>query len=230
MGVAMGDVHWTTMSEIQSKPVQWLWEGRVPCGKVTLLDGEPGSGKTLLALDLAARVSRGAAMPLSRHRPKAAANVVIFNDDDNLADTLRPRLEEAGADLSHVHVIDGEVSSADVAPLAPALIVVDPLSAYLCLESSAPPRSILKRLARLARESSAAVLAVQYLPKEGFWAGEIYDAARSVLLVSIIGNGRNRISVAKSNLQALVELSPYVFHLDQTDDGGVRITGWADSV
>jgi predicted ATP-dependent serine protease len=226
----MGDVQWTTLSEIESKPVEWLWEGRIPCGKVTLLDGEPGSGKTLLALDLAARVSRGAAMPLSRHRPKAPANVVIFNDDDNLADTLRPRLEEAGAELSRIHVIDGEVCSADVARVAPALIVVDPLSIYLCVEGSQPPRKVLKRLTHLARESGSAVLAVQYLPKEGFWLGEVYDAARSVLLVSAIGNGRNRVSVAKSNLQALVELSPYVFHIDQTDEGGVRITHWADSV
>jgi predicted ATP-dependent serine protease len=226
----MGEVHWTLLSEIESKPVEWLWEGRVPCGKVTLLDGEPGSGKTLLALDLAARVSRGAAMPLSRHRPKAPANVVIFNDDDNLADTLRPRLEEAGADLTHIHVVDGEVCSADVARVAPALIVVDPLSVYLCVEGTEPPRKVLKRLAHLARESGAAVLAVQYLPKEGFWAGEIYDAARSVLLVSAIGNARNRVAVAKSNLQALADIPPYVFHIDETEDGSVKITHWADSV
>src|SRR5262245_40204745 len=120
----MGEIHWTTLSEVQSRPVQWLWEGRVPLGKVTLLDGEPDSGKSLLALDLAARVSSGAAMPLSRGKPAGPANVVIFNDDDNLADTVRPRLEAAAADLSRVRCVDGEVSPSDVQELRPALIVL----------------------------------------------------------------------------------------------------------
>ena len=62
----MAVVHWTRISDVAPKPVEWLWEGRVPCGKVTLLDGEPGSGKSLLAIDLAARVSRGLSMPLTK--------------------------------------------------------------------------------------------------------------------------------------------------------------------
>ena len=230
MGDVMGAVHWTKMSDVQTRPVEWLWQGRVPCGKVTLLDGEPGSGKTLLALDLAARASRGAPMPLSKARPHAPANVVIFNDDDNIADTLRPHLESAGADLSRVHLVDGEISSAEVKDLEPALIVLDPLSVYLCLECNVQPRQVLKKIAHLARESGAAVLAVQYLPKEGFWAGEIYDAARSVLLVSSLGHGRCRVAVSKSNLCPLGDLAPYVYHIERTSEGSVHIMNWADSV
>ena len=147
-----------------------------------------------------------------------------------LADTLRPRLEEAGADLSRIHVIDGEVSSADVAHLAPALIVVDPLSVYLCLECSAPPRSVLKRLARLAQRVGRGRARGAVSSQGGFLGGRNLRRGSLGPARLVIGNGRNRISVAKSNLQALVELSPYVFHLDQTDDGGVRITHWADSV
>lgn len=227
----MSAIHWTSLSEVQSKPVQWLWEGRVPFGKLTLLDGEPGSGKSLLALDLAARVSRGATMPISRVKSQGPANVVIYNDDDNIADTIRPRLEAAGADVNRVRIVDGEMTAAEVQDLRPALIVIDPVSVYLCQahETNVPPRKVLKQLSRLARESGAAVLAVQYLPKSGFWAGEIYDVARSVLHVSSIGHGRNRVGLVKSNLRALGDVPPLVYHVESTD-ASVKLGGWADSV
>ena len=226
----MAVVHWTRISDVAPKPVEWLWEGRVPCGKVTLLDGEPGSGKSLLAIDLAARVSRGLSMPLTKAKAGHPQNVVIYNDDDNLADTIRPRLEAAGADLTHVLGVDGEISAKDVEGINPALIILDPLSVYLCLEGNCPPRKILKNITRLARESGAAVLAVQYLPEDGFWAGEIYDAARSVLLISTIGHGRHRVAVKKSNLEALSDVPPLVYNIEGAEGGAVKIGHWADSV
>jgi predicted ATP-dependent serine protease len=225
----MGPVHWTRVSDVETQPVQWLWEGRVPCGKVTLLDGEPGSGKSLLALDLAARVSRGAAMPLSRVKPQGLANVAVFNDDDSLADTVRPRLEASGADLSHVHCFDGEITAADLGDRKPALIILDPLSVYLCDDCTRPPRAALKKIAALARETGAAVIAVQFLPKEGFWAGEVFDVARSVLYVSSLGHGRHRLALTKSNLQSPGDVPPFVYNLERAGNS-VRISGWADSV
>jgi putative DNA primase/helicase len=225
----MTAVHWTTLSDVPSQPVQWLWDGRIPVGKVTLLDGDPGSGKSLLALDLAARVSRGAAAPMSRVKPTSAANVVLFNDDDSLADTIRPRLEAAGADLSRIHCVDGEIRAEDLVAIQPALIVVDPLSTYLTLDSDCPPRRGLRTLSVLARETGAAVIMVQFLPKNGGWAEEIYDAARSVLQVSTIGHGRHRLALAKSNLRAPADLPPLVYHFEAVE-AGVKITGWSDSV
>lgn len=225
----MSNVRWCTLSEIPAQPVQWLWEGRIPLGKVTLLDGEPGSGKSLMALDLAARVSRGQAMPLSRSRPAGPADVVIFNADDNLADTVRPRLEAAGADLSRIHCCDAAITAADLAPRKPALIVLDPLTVYLCLDRSAQPRAVLKQITDLADASNAAVLAVQYLPKDGFWASEVYDVARSVLFVSGIGHGRHRLALAKSNYRSTSEVPPFVYHIERAADS-IKISGWADSV
>ncbi len=225
----MSAIHWTTLSEIQSKPVQWLWEGRVPFGKVTLLDGEPGSGKSLIALDLAARVSRGAAMPLELKKPAGPANVVIYNDDDSLADTIRPRLEAASADLSRIRCIDREISAEDLQDIRPSLIILDPLSTYLCRDTQMPARQIIKNVTRLARETNAAVVAVQYVPKSGFWASEIHDAARSVLHISTIGHGRFRLAVTKSNLNALSDVPPLVYHLEATD-AAVVVAGWADGV
>jgi putative DNA primase/helicase len=228
----MGAVQWTTLSEVEPAPVLWLWESRVPCGKVTLVDGEPGSGKSLLALDLAARVSRGASMPLTRAKSMGPSNVLLFNDDDSLPDTIRPRLEAAGADLGKIHTFDGEIDAAAVGDRKPALIIIDPLSVYLCQscpDRQSTPRLGLKRLNQLARETNAAVLAVQYLPKEGFWAGEVFDAARSVLFISSIGHGRHRVAVTKSNLRAPNEIPPFVYNIERAGES-VKLTGWADSV
>jgi AAA domain len=225
----MSAVQWTSLSEVQPLPVQWLWDGRIPTGKVTLLDGEPGSGKSLLALDLAARVSRGAAMPLNRSKPPGPADVILFNADDSLSDTVRPRLEAAGADLSRIHAFDREITAADALPHKPALIILDPLTVYLCLDQSAQPRSTLKQITDLARECNAAVLAVQFLPKDGFWAGEVFDVARSVLFVSNIGHGRHRVALTKSNLRAPSEIPPFVYNIERAGDS-IKISGWADSV
>jgi len=222
-------IRWTTVSEVQTQPVQWLWEGRIPFGKVTLLDGEPGTGKSLLAMDIAARVSQGKAMPLAHQKPAPAANVVMFNDDDSLADTIRPRLEAAGADLTRIRCVDGEISAADVQELRPALIIVDPLSVYLALGEEVSGRHVLQSIRTLAKDTGAAVLAVQHLAKNGTWSSEIYDSARSVLLVSTIGHGRHRVAVTKSNLKALGDVPPLVYHLEGRDSA-VHIAGWADSV
>jgi hypothetical protein len=225
----MSAVQWTTLSEVQPRPVQWLWDGRIPLGKVTLLDGEPGSGKSLLALDLAARVSRGAAMPLTRTKPPSASDVVLFNADDSLADTIRPRLEATGADLTRIHCVDGQITAADLVQRNPALIILDPLTVYLCIDRSAQPRVVLKQITDLARDTNAAVLVVQSLPKDGFWAGEVFDVARSVLFVSNIGHGRHRVALTKSNLRAPSEIPPFVYNIERAGDS-IKISGWADSV
>jgi hypothetical protein len=220
---------WTTLSDIPAQPVRWLWEGRIPYGKLTLIDGEPGSGKSALALDLAARVSRGRSMPM-HSGSVAPADVLLFNDDDNLADTIRPRLEAAGADLSRIHSIDRVIRPEEIASLKPALILVDPLSAYLCLTCDVPPRRVIKDLGRLARETDAAVLAVQFLPKDGSsWVREIYDAARTVLLITSLGPGRRRLAPAKSNLRSVVTVPPLVFQIDN-NQGAARVTGWTDGL
>jgi len=97
------------------------------------------------------------------------------------------------------------------------------------LESETQTRQVLKSITNLAKESGAAVLAVQHLPKSGTWASDAFDVARSVLLVSTIGHGRHRIAVSKSNLKALGDVPPLVYHLEGKDSA-VHLAGWADSV
>ncbi len=91
-------------STIEKRPVSWLWPLWVPLGKVTILDGDPGLGKSTLLLDLAARVSTNGVMPDASFG--ATGSVVIMSAEDAPEDTILPRLELAGADLSKVHFLD----------------------------------------------------------------------------------------------------------------------------
>ena len=89
------------LDRIPIRPIHWLWRPYLACGKLALLDGDPGAGKSLLTADLAARLTRGGRMPDGAWRRKKA-NVLFLNAEDGLDDTLRPRLDPAGADLTLV--------------------------------------------------------------------------------------------------------------------------------
>lgn len=225
----MSRLPWSNMAEVTSAPVQWLWEGRIPRGKLTVLDGEPGIGKSTLALDLAAKVSRGAAMPLTRGTPTAPANVILFSGDDDLSDTVRPRLEAAGADLTRIRPIGEEIRSDDVDGINPALIILDPLSGYICMSCEKTTRDLMQSLTRLASETDAAVLLVQCLPipDDTEWARQVYAVARSVLKITPVGHGGRRIAVTKSNLQPTGEVPPLVYHLEDKGSAA-HLTGWSD--
>src|SRR5262249_3007386 len=84
------------------RPVSWLWPGYLASGRLTLLDGDPGVGKSLVSLDPAARLTTGRELP-DGSRPDLATAVVVLSGEDDMQDTLRPRLLAAGADLRRVH-------------------------------------------------------------------------------------------------------------------------------
>jgi hypothetical protein len=92
----------TLLSQVRGTKVRWLWQHRIPLGKLTTLDGDPCLGKSLLALDIAARVSTGREMPDSTPGIAGGAGVVLIAPEDGLADTIHPRLQRAGADLSRI--------------------------------------------------------------------------------------------------------------------------------
>src|SRR5690349_11851076 len=95
----------TTVDDVEPERVSWLWPGRLPFGKLALLDGDPSLGKSTLTLDLAARISTGSPMP-DRATLNGPRNVVLLSAEDGVGDTIRPRLETAGADLRRVHVFE----------------------------------------------------------------------------------------------------------------------------
>src|SRR5207249_2537482 len=91
-------------SDIAPKPLRWLWPGRIPLAKLTLLVGDPGLGKSLLTADAASRVTRGEAFPDGALCE--SGSVIFLSAEDDPADTIRPRLDAAGADVSRVHVLE----------------------------------------------------------------------------------------------------------------------------
>lgn len=91
-------------SSVVSVRVNWIWQGRLPCGKFVILDGMPGVGKTTAIMDLIARASRGDAMPGCDHCADPMP-IIIVGAEDDWADTIRPRLEAAEADLDHVYFV-----------------------------------------------------------------------------------------------------------------------------
>jgi putative DNA primase/helicase len=177
------------VSDIAARQVQWLWLGRIPRGKVTMLAGHPGLGKSQLVLAIAAIVTTGGRLPVDGTRAENGSAVILSAEDD-AEDTIRPRLDAAGADLARCQVI-GAVrdrrnggcetrrgfSVLDDLPLLAtelagigdaALVVIDPITAYLgAIDShrNAEVRAALAPLAELAAQYRVAVLAVSHLRK-----------------------------------------------------------------
>ncbi|MGH8272518.1 MAG: AAA family ATPase, partial [Gammaproteobacteria bacterium] len=177
------------LADIEREALMWLWEGRIPLGKVSMLVGDPGLGKSMVTLGMAATVSRGGRWPIRGEGVAPAGDVVLVSAEDDPADTIRPRLEAAGADLNRVHILDGikEVTDAgerikrpwnlaDLPELerlferlpACKLLVIDPVSAYLAGADShknADIRALLAPLSELAAKHKLAALAVSHLNK-----------------------------------------------------------------
>lgn len=177
-------------SDIQARPIRWLWPGRIAQGKVSIIAGNPGLGKSQVTVGMAATVSTGGLWPVDRQCCEVG-NVIILSAEDDPSDTIRPRLEAAGADLSRVYILDAVTDSpsvsgdetprafnlkTDIAQLesmlkdigGAALVIIDPVTAYLGNTDShknAEIRALLSPLAELAGQYGAAVVAVTHFNK-----------------------------------------------------------------
>jgi len=192
------------LSDVVPEPIDWLWQGRIALGKLTLIAGDPGLGKSFMTLDIAARVSRGLGWPDNRNQPMASGRVVLLNAEDALADTIRPRLDCAGADVAKIIAITainvisvtgisqerGFDLSRDILAIESAiqsmsdcrLVVIDPISAYMGgvdSHNNAEVRGLLAPLSTLATKYGVAVVIVSHLNKSG-GAQAIYRAMGSL--------------------------------------------------
>ena len=93
------------MSDVLSQEIEWLWYPFIPYGKLTIVQGDPGDGKTTLILNIAAKLSKGEGLD-NDMKPTEPMNIIYQTAEDGLADTVKPRLELAGADCERIAVID----------------------------------------------------------------------------------------------------------------------------
>lgn len=190
------------MSEVELQDVRWLWYPYIPQGKLTIIQGNPGEGKTTLALWIAAMCSRGQALPgMDSSMP---INILYQTAEDGLGDTIKPRLMSAGADLNRIICIDEAEHSLSllderiekaVKNTGAKLMILDPLQGYLGrdvdMNRANEIRDVLKRLTLVADQTGCAVILIGHLNKavgansayRGLGSMDFRAAARSVLLV-----------------------------------------------
>ena len=227
------------MSEIQSQEVAWLWYPFIPYGKLTIVQGDPGDGKTTLVLNIAAKLSKGEG--IDREMKLTEPLTVIYQSaEDGLADTVKPRLEVAGANCENISVIDESIKSLSmiderleeaVIRTKAKLLILDPIQAYLGgdmdMNRANEARDMTKKLAALAEKYQCAIVLVGHMNKasgnkaayRGMGSIDFFAVARSVLLVGRVEGEANIRAVVqiKNNLAAFghpkaFELSEDGFH------------------
>ena len=190
------------MSDVELTPVEWLWKPYLPFGKLSVLQGNPGEGKTYFAMHLAAACTNGKLLPNMEHMKPF--NVIYQTAEDGLGDTVKPRLIEAGADLDRVLVIDDSevqltlsderIEKAIVENNA-RLVIIDPIQAYLGadvdMNRANEVRPIFMRLGQVAQRTGCAILLIGHLNKaagmqslqRGLGSIDIAAAVRSVMFI-----------------------------------------------
>lgn len=196
------------MAEVEERDVEWLWDGWIPLGALTILDGDPGEGKSTLTASLVAAVTRGRPMP--RQIEMVMGPALIVSSEDDPSTTIRPRLRLAGADLRKVTYWKGLQSATDRAvemPLFPdhteilrdliqrtgaRVVVIDPLFAHINdqfdTHKDQSVRTVLSRLSQVAQDTNAAIFAVRHLNKRSDEKVSIYRGSGSI---GVIGQARS---------------------------------------
>ena len=210
-------------SSVVATEVEWLWYPFIPFGKLTLIQGDPGCGKSTLALNLISALSNGESMPDGK-RLKKPINCIYQCSEDSVADTIKPRLIAAGADCNKVAFIDEDVQRITIgdekirkaiADFHAKLLVIDPVQAYLGdndISSITGMRKILKQLSYWAEEYECAVVLIGHLNKRqgvkdvyrGLGSVDLIATARSVIQIEGIESDENAgvLHHVKSSLAA----------------------------
>ena len=179
---------WRRASDIKEKSIEWIWKKHIARGKLVMIGGDPGLGKSQVALDVAARVTTGADWPDGAKGAGVGASVVILSAEDDADDTMVPRLDFMAADRAKVYVVNASRPVGENEKLSPvnlvadidalretiekigdvALVVIDPLSEYLGgvnTDKTGEVRVALAQLRMLAAEMKFAVLVIMHLNK-----------------------------------------------------------------
>ncbi len=240
-------------SDLKPERISWLWRNHFAAGKLNLICGDPGNGKSLITLDIASRITTGADWPDNEPGGKPG-DVILIGCEDGASDTVIPRLIAAGADLSRVAILDGatthdgkpaSVNLDDLAPIEKALqqardcrlIVIDPLSAFWGQADSyknSDVRAALQPLAKLAERSGAAVLMVEHLSKSSrraVYASQgsigIIGAARAGWLVGHDEDDKRSKFLLPTKMNLAKDLSGWAYAIDSKS---MAIDGETDDV
>lgn len=194
------------MSEVQSQEIKWLWYPFIAYGKTSIVQGDPGDGKSTLILNIAAKLSRGERLEPEMNIDKPV-NVIYQTAEDGLADTVKPRLEQAGADCSRISIIDESEKSLSmlderiekaIIETGAKLFILDPIQAYLGggtdMNRANEAREMTKNLGNIAERTGCAIVLIGHMNKgsgakaayRGMGSIDFFAVARSVMLVGRI--------------------------------------------
>ena len=233
------------MSDVELTPVDWLWKPYLPFGKLSVLQGNPGEGKTYFAMHLAAACTNGKLLPnMERMEP---FNVIYQTAEDGLGDTVKPRLIEAGADLDRVLAIDDSevqltlsderIEKAIIENNA-RLVIIDPIQAYLGadvdMNRANEVRPIFMRLGQVAQRTGCAILLIGHLNKaagmqslqRGLGSIDIAAAVRSVMFIGKLKHDPTMRILTHEKSSLAPPGASLAFSLG--DEGGFRWVGEYD--
>ena len=233
------------MSDVELTPVEWLWKPYLPFGKLSVLQGNPGEGKTYFAMHLAAACTNGKLLPnMERMEP---FNVIYQTTEDGLGDTVKPRLIEAGADLDRVLVIDDSdvqltlsderIEKAIIENNA-RLVIIDPIQVYLGadvdMNRANEVRPIFMRLGQVAQRTGCAILLIGHLNKaagmqslqRGLGSIDIAAAVRSVMFIGKLKHDPTMRILTHEKSSLAPPGASLAFSLG--DEGGFRWVGEYD--
>lgn len=241
----MAELKIINLEDVEIQKINWLWYPYIPFGKITIIQGDPGDGKTTLALRLAALLTKGENLP-EDDTERTPINIIYQTAEDGIADTVKPRLLDAGADCSKVKIIDEtdcpltmldkRIEKA-LFETGAKVLILDPIQSYvgtnINMNTANEVRSVMSSIGKLAEKYNCAILLIGHMNKtsakssyRGLGSIDFQAAARSVLIVGRLKDNEEIRVVAHGKSSLAPEGDPIAFELNKAT--GFKWLGYYD--